>query len=871
MTQRTNSEGEWLTRKRRIDPRLDALGWNLRPDGARPLRDPYRTEEEETANGPADYALWLGGHAVGIVEAKKLAVAPQEVLTQAERYARGLAGSPYDFDGLHVPFLYATNGERIWFRDVRHRSNRSRLVLDFHTPAALRELLGGDLDAACARLAALPNDQPFLRPYQRDANAAMERAIAERKREMLVAMATGTGKTFTLVNGIYRLMKAGVARRVLFLVDRRALSAQAVRAFAAFEAEPGRKFDQLYEVYSSRFQHGDFAEEEKFDPKLMPASYLTDPQPGHAFVYVCTIQRMAINILGRNAIFGVGDEEIDQDAGRLDIPIHAFDVVIADECHRGYTAQEQSVWRDTLDHFDAIKIGLTATPAAHTTSYFRHLVYRYDYRNAVRDGYLVDYDVVAVRSDVRVKGVFLKQGEQVERVDPDSGATQLDLLEDERQFDIAEIEQKVTAPDSNRRIVEEVKKYALAHEEEYGRFPKTLIFAVNDLPHTSHADQLVTMCRDAFGRGDGFVQKITGRVDRPLQRIREFRNHKEPGIAVTVDLLSTGVDIPDLEFIVFLRPVKSRILFEQMLGRGTRKGFNALDKSHFTVFDCFDGTLLAYFREATGITAEEPERTARTLHEIVEDIWSNRDRDYNIGCLVKRLHRVDKQMSGEARSLFAAYVSDGDVAMFARSLRDTLREDFVGTMKVLRDSAFQKLLVNYPRPPRVFYVATATLDNVASRWLIHDTTGDEHRPEDYLASFSLFVREHKNDIEAIRILLDRPADWNPAALKDLRHKLIQGPHWFTEQNLRKAHEARYHRALVDIISMVKHAADEQQPLLTADARVNRALAGLTVGLDREDFDLVPVFQRAGGLAAARRAFGPHLDAVIRDLNQGIAA
>ncbi len=894
MTQRTNSEGEWLTRKGRIDPRLDARGWVRRPDGTRPLRDPYRTEEEETANGPADYALWLDGHAVGIVEAKKLAVGPQEVLTQAERYARGLAGSRYDFDGLHVPFLYATNGERTWFRDVRHPLNRSRLVQDFHTPTALRELLDGDLDAACAGLAALPNNQPFLRPYQRDANAAIEHAIAERKREMLVAMATGTGKTFTLVNGIYRLMKSGVARRVLFLVDRRALSAQAVRAFAAFEAEPGRKFDQLYEVYSSRFQRGDFAEEEKFDPKLMPASYLTDPQPGHAFVYVCTIQRMAINILGRNAIFGVGDEAIDEDADRLDIPIHAFDVVIADECHRGYTAQEQSVWRDTLDHFDAIKIGLTATPAAHTTSYFRHLVYRYDYRDAVREGYLVDYDVVAVRSDVRVKGVFLKQGEQIERVDPASGATQLDLLEDERQFNTAEIEQKVTAPDSNRKIVEEVKKYALAHEEEYGRFPKTLIFAVNDLPHMSHADQLVTICRDTFGRGDGFVQKITGRVDRPLQRIREFRNRKEPGIAVTVDLLSTGVDIPDLEFIVFLRPVKSRILFEQMLGRGTRKGFNAPDKSHFTVVDCFDGTLLAYFREATGITAEEPEQTARTLREIVEDIWSNRDRDYNVGCLVKRLHRVDKQMSGEARSLFAAYIPDGDVARFARSLRETLGMDFVGTMKLLRDPAFQKLLLDYPRPPRVFYVAKETVDNVESRWLIRDATGEEHRPEDYLAAFGLFVREHRNDIDAIRILLDRPADWSPAALKNLRQKLVQGPHWFTEENLRKAHEARYHAALADIISMVKHAADEQQPLLTAAARVERALAGLTRGreftpderrwldrirahlvenlsLDREDFDLVPVFQRAGGLTAARRAFGSGLDRLIRDLNERIAA
>jgi len=148
-----------------------------------------------------------------------------------------------------------------------------------------------------------------------------------------------------------------------------------------------------------------------------------------------------------------------------------------------------------------------------------------------------------------------------------------------------------------------VKKWALQHEQENGRFPKTLIFAVNDLPHTSHSDQLVDTARDIFGRGDSFVQKITGRVDRPLQRIREFRNRAQPGIVVTVDMLSTGVDIPDLEGIVLLRPVKSRILFEQMLGRGTRKGEHFPAKSHFTVFDCFDGTLLAYFRLATAITA----------------------------------------------------------------------------------------------------------------------------------------------------------------------------------------------------------------------------------------------------------------------------
>jgi type I site-specific restriction endonuclease len=223
----------------------------------------------------------------------------------------------------------------------------------------LTELMGRDLDSALARLGAMPNSHPRLRPYQIEANIAVENAIAQRKREMLQAMATGTGKTFTTVNQIYRLMKSGVAQRVMFLVDRRALAAQAVRAFKSFEPEPGLKFDQIYELYSQRFQQSDFGEDEKFDPTVLPQRYLTDPQPGHAFVYICTIQRMAMNLFGRAAagMFG-GEIEAEDDADKLNIPIHAFDVVIADECHRGYTAGEVSVWRDTLNHFDAIKIGL---------------------------------------------------------------------------------------------------------------------------------------------------------------------------------------------------------------------------------------------------------------------------------------------------------------------------------------------------------------------------------------------------------------------------------------------------------------------------------------------------------------------------------
>ena len=611
-----------------------------------PLRFPLWKNTKPTTAPPITPSVSTWATVLGIVEAKKLTLGPQNVLTQAERYSRGASANPFDFNGFHVPFLYSTNGEVIWFHDARHLLNRSRIVASFHTPAALVRIARTRFRRGVPLSAETPNSHPRLRPYQVESNTAIEAAIAQRKREMLVAMATGTGKTFTMVNQVYRLMKSEVAKRVLFLVDRRALAAQAVRAFKSFEPEPALKFDKVYELYSQRFQLHDFDEEEKFDPTILPQSYLTDPQPGNAFVYVCTIQRMAMNLLGRGAAGVFGAEADDEsDADKLDIPIHAFDVVIADECHRGYTAGAVSVWRDTLNHFDAIKIGLTATPASHTLGYFKEIVYRYDYERAVREGFLVDYDVIKLTSDIRLKGVFLKEGERVTVVDPTSGKENLDQLEDERQFEPTEVERAVTSPDSNKKIVEELKKYALDHEQRYGRFPKTLIFAANDLPHTSHADQLVRLCRDAFGRGDGFVSKITGRVDRPLQRIREFRNRQNPGIVVSVDLMSTGVDIPDLEIIVFLRPVQSRILFEQMLGRGTRKGEKFPDKSHFTVIDCFGGSLLERFRQATGITAEDPPtEPARSIIEIIDDIWKNVDRQYNIRCLVRRLQRIDKEM-----------------------------------------------------------------------------------------------------------------------------------------------------------------------------------------------------------------------------------
>ena len=892
----SEQNSEWLTRKRLIDPKLIAAGWKIVPFSSGMSLSSYQNcaiTEFETANGPADYALCVDGTVLGIVEAKKLTLGPQSVLTQAERYSKGVTDSSLNYRGYRVPFLYSTNGEVIWHHDIRHELSRSHIVTQFHTPEALIEHLHKDFDACCQTLSQTPNDHPRPHQFQRDANAAIEEAISEHKRQMLVAMATGTGKTFTMVNEVYRLMKSKVASRILFLVDRRALAAQAVLAFASFEPQPGLKFDKIYEVYSQRFQTGDFDEEQKYDPKVLPSAYLTSPNASHAFVYVSTIQRMTINLFGRDAIFAAGDEELDDDATKLDIPIHAFDLVIADECHRGYTSAEASIWRKTLDHFDAIKIGLTATPAAHTTAYFKDIVYRYEYERAVREGHLVDYDVVAVKSNVRVNGIFLEEGEQVSLVNPESGAQQLDLLEDERQFDSTKIEREITSPDSNKKILEEVRKWAEDHEKQYGRFPKTLIFAANDLPHTSHADQLVEIGRDVFGRGDSFVQKITGRVDRPLQWIRQFRNRPAPSVVVTVDLLTTGVDIPDLEGIVFLRPVKSRILFEQMLGRGTRKGYQFPDKSHFVVFDCFDGTLLEYFKTATAITAEPPERETRTIAEIIEDVWNNRDRDYNIRRLVKRLQRIEKEMSGEGRELFAAYIPQGDMARYASDLPRKLKADFIGNMALLRDKTFQDLLVNYPRRQRTFLIAHDTLDTVDSSWLVRGADGKDYKPQDYLTAFSEFVRQNPTQVEAIRILLSRPRDWTTKALTELQQKLAATPQRFTLDHLRKAHELHYHKALIDIISMVKHAANEEQPLYTASERVQLAIAKMSTGeaytpeqiqwlnrieghlienltIDQDDFDALPVFTLAGGWGRANRVFEGKLPEVISQLNEAIA-
>jgi len=351
-------------------------------------------------------------------------------------------------------------------------------------------------------------------------------------------------------------------------------------------------------------------------------------------------------------------------------------------------------------------------------------------------------------------------------------------------------------------------------------------------------------------------------------------------------MLSTGVDIPSLEFIVFLRPVKSRILWVQMLGRGTRLCPD-INKTHFTIFDCFDGTLIEYFSNATDFPIEAPAKEPVPIAQVIENIYQNVDREYNTRVLVKRLRRIARDMSGEARDKFAAFIPDGDMGRFAGEVTQRLQRDFAGTMKIMRDKDFQELLVDYPRAKRSFLVAPEQVDEVSSERLIMG-----QKPEDYLDSFARFVRENPEHIEAITILLTRPKQWKTDVLNDLRQKLQRNK--FPERELQRAHQMVFHKALADIISMVKHAAKEQEPVLSAEERVDLAISKITRGknfteeqrkwlgfirehlvanltIDVGDFDLLPVFTDRGGRQIAERIFGKKLEELVAEINYHIAA
>lgn len=837
-----------------IDAQLTEAGWQADTEnqsygkGARPEAGKCKAIAEwPTASGPADYVLFHGLSPLAIAEAKKYGSDISGDILQAERYSQDYqikgdeklphpAGHPAHFPGwlaseetngtLHyhrIPFAYASNGRPylrqletksgIWFRDLRVQSNHARPLNGWHTPDHLIRLLDADALVSETKLREEPFSYLGLRDYQERAVLAVEAKIAQGIRECLVAMATGTGKTRTIIGLIYRLLKAKRFNRVLFLVDRKSLGEQAQNAFKDMRLEQNQGFTEIYDVKE-----------------------LADIVPDSATkVQVATVQGMVARIFGDGSA----------------IPIDRYDCIIVDEAHRGYILDREmgegeleirseadyiSSYRRVLDHFDAVKIALTATPAQHTVEIFGHPVYTYTYREAVIDGWLIDHEPpIRIVTQLAEKGIHFDKGESVQIVKPATGSLDIASLPDELDFEIDSFNRLVITENFNRIVCEELAKQLDPMGEQ-----KTLIFCAND----NHADLVVKLLKDALEKvwgqiDDKTVMKITGRTDKPLTAIRLYKNERLPLIAVTVDLLTTGIDVPKICNLVFLRRVRSRILYEQMLGRATRL-CPEVEKEVFRIFDAVD-----IYAALDPVSTMKPvvQTVSIPLAQLFTEI--NDEKSHQApGSSEGRSHADDvrDQIVVRLRSLIKRALKNLNDHPELKEPLDLLEKiagvplnDWPASLKKCDTAEIAALVRSTPAMLKLLealqlggnggfgQVISTHDDQLIS---IETGYGKAKKPEDYLDAFRQFILDNRNKITALNIAMTRPRELTREDLRQLRLALAAAE--FREATIRTAwREAKNEDIAASIIGYIRQLAIGS-PLIPFEARVDRALKKILV-------------------------------------------
>jgi type I restriction enzyme, R subunit len=862
-----------------IDQQLQQAGWEVDSialtygKGARPEKGKNRAIAEwPTASGPADYLLFVGLMPVAAVEAKRHNTNVSGALQQAKRYSRDFRFDPEHqspggiWDNYRLPFAFSANGRPylrqlsthsgVWFCDVRSSENLSHALDGWYTPEGLIALLKRDVAAAHQSLAAQGFDYDLqLRPYQQAAIRAIEAGIAQNRRELLVAMATGTGKTKTCIALIYRFLKAQRFRRVLFLVDRSALGEQAANAFKDTRMENLQTFANIFGIKELEEQTPDTA----------------------TAVHLATVQGMVQRIL-------YAGEEVTPPA------IDQYDCIIVDECHRGYLLDRElsdtelafrsfddyiSKYCRVLDYFDAVKIGLTATPALHTTQIFGAPVFAYSYREAVIDGYLVDHEPpVQINTQLSTEGIRWRAGEAVTVYNARKGQLDLFTTPDEIQLEVEAFNRKVITEPFNRVVCE-----YLAQELDPNSRQKTLIFCVNDV----HADLVVELLKQAFQDQYGSIDedaviKITGAADKPLQLIRRYKNERHPNVAVTVDLLTTGIDVPDICNLVFLRRVNSRILYDQMLGRATRL-CEAIGKEAFRIFDA-----VQLYEGMQQITAMQPvvvnpqisfSQLAREMVEAMGDEARSLIRDQ----FIAKLQRKKRHL--------------GEVALRDfETVTGLSPEDF---LKELRQRPLADVTAWFAQNPDLGEILDRKGEGIApmifvsehedALYSIERGYGTAKKPEDYLQEFTEFIRSNSNTLPALMTVLTRPRDLTRKQLRELALELDK--RGFTEANLATAwremtnqdiaarivgyirqvaigdalepYEQRVDRALQRILASRTWTTPQRQWLQKIAAQTKANLVVDREALDDPDL----VFRReGGGFARLDRVFDGQLEQVL---------
>jgi type I restriction enzyme, R subunit len=796
-----------------IDQQLRDAGWEVDSEklryskGARPEKGKNRAIAEwPLKKGSADYALFIGLEFVGIIEAKRASKDIPSDIEQAKEYARLVV--PRANEIIHepwgdyfVPFLFATNGRPylklleqksgIWFLDARKSTNHPRPLQNWYSPEGLKRLLEQDIKKAEDALRDEKFDYLKLRPYQVNAIKAVEKALEEQKREILVAMATGTGKTRMAIGLVYRLIKSKRFNRILFLVDRKALGEQAEDAFKESKLESFHTFTEIYELQS-----------------------LHDKKPNkETKVHIATVQGMLKRLFYEEET--ANKPTVDQ-----------YDCIIVDEAHRGYTLDREmsdleieirdhedyvSKYRKVLEYFDAVRIGLTATPALHTTQIFGDPVFTYSYREAVVEGYLVDHEPpYQFETVLKKNGIKWAKGEEVNVYDTITRTISQEKLEDELNIEVAQFNTKVVTENFNRVIIEELVNHISPYDEG-----KTLIFAATD----DHADLVVRLLKKELEKTygeieDNAVMKITGSIKDPSGAIKRFKNERYPNIVVTVDLLTTGINVPSITNLVFLRRVRSRILYEQMLGRATRK-CNEIQKDHFKIFDA-----VGIYEILKPYTSMKPvvTRPSIPLTQLVDELDTIKREDH----LQEHQEQILAKIQRKKRHWTAKQEQDFKVLSGGKTV-----DQFIDWIKQLKPADLPKELREYKS---IFRYLDENQDRENKQYISdHEDQllsvtrgyGNADKPEDYLESFGKFIKENLNKIPALMIVCQRPSDLTREELRKLMLELDQ--RGFTEKNLQAAwRDAKNEDIAADIIAFIRQQA-LGDPLISHEERIKNAM------------------------------------------------
>ncbi len=872
-----------------IDTQLRQAGWEadsqrLRySQGARPEKHRnLAIAEWPTRSGPADYVLFAGLTPLAAVEAKRANRDVAGVLPQAQRYCRDLAageelalqpGGWGEEGEFRLPFAFATNGRPflrqlqtrsgIWFRDLRRSTNLPVPLEGWYSPEGLRQLARQDIHSAEEKLRREAFSFGFpLRPYQRRAIEAVEAAIAAQQREILLACATGTGKTRTAVALIYRALKTGRFRRVLFLVDREELGIQAGDAFKETKVESTQRFAEIFGI-------------KELGERMLESD---------TRVHIATVQAMAQRLL-------LGDEE-----GRP--TVDSYDLIVVDECHRGYLLDRElsdrelrfrdfndyvSKYRRVLEMFDAVKVALTATPALHTVQIFGHPVFVYSYREAVVDGYLVDHEPpIRIRTKLSSEGIVWQAGEEVATIDPRSGQLDLFTTPDALHFEVEAFNRQVITEAFNRVVCE-----FLADElDPFSPF-KTLIFCVSD----KHADLVVLLLKEAFAKRygsvpDEAVAKITGSSDKPAQLIRRFKNESFPNVAVTVDLLTTGVDVPAIGNIVFLRRVNSRILYDQMIGRATRL-CEAIGKDSFRIFDA-----VGLYEALQDFTDMKPVVVNPKIpfSQLLEELQSTEGEEWQLvrEQLIAKLRRKQRHLSETAEARFRLLSGEEPEAFISRlqGLPEGEARGWLASIEGLGELLDAQWEVR--ADPQFLSEHDDELRAIERGY------GDAKRPEDYLEGFSAFVRDPGNDLPALTTVLTKPWELSRRDLRELKLALDQ--RGYSETTLATAwRETTNQEMAASIMGWIRQAA-LGDPLMPYEQRVERALQRILASrswskpqrdwlqrianqtkaitiVDREalDDDALLFRREGGGWPRLNRVFGGELEGVLQEFQRQVWA